>query len=198
MTATWIHESAQIIGRVRIGNFSSVLPFAVLRGDLSSIEIGNYSNIQDHCMAHSDVGHYVKIGNFVTVGHGAVLHGCAVEDCCVIGMKSVLMNGSKVGSGSIVAVGTVVREGMIVPPGSLVVGNPAVIKEKRYVGYAPMIESALIYYFLTRFYLKRSLPDERAVEKIYRISKEMSVDFNIKLTGGCSIDELAKEEYRLQ
>lgn len=197
MADTWIHESAQIIGRVRIGRFSSVLPFAVLRGDLSSIEIGNYSNIQDHCVAHNDMGHDVKIGNFITVGHGAVLHGCTVEDCCVIGMKSVLMNGSKIGKGSIVAVGTVVKEGMVVPPGSLVVGNPAVIKEKRYAGFAKMIENALIYYFLTRFYLKGTLPDENTVERIYRISQNLSKDFDTKIAQGCSIDKLANEEYSL-
>ncbi len=197
MSQTWIHETAQIIGRVSIGDFSSVLPFAVLRGDLSSIEIGNYSNIQDHCVAHSDMGHYVKLGHFITVGHGAVLHGCAVEDCCVIGMKSVLMNGSKIGRGSIVAVGTVVKEGMIVPPGSLVVGNPAVIKEKRYATCAQMIENALIYYFLTRFYLKKTLPGESEVERIYTLSKKMAKDFDAKIAQGCSIEELSKEEYRL-
>ncbi len=198
MSQTWIHETAQIIGKVRIGDFSSVLPFAVLRGDLSSIEIGNYTNIQDHCMAHSDMGHYVKLGNFITVGHGAVLHGCAVEDCCVIGMKSVLMNGSRIGRGSIVAVGAVVKEGMIVPPGSLVVGNPAVIKEKRYATYAQMIENALIYYFLTRFYLKGILPDESEVERIYTLSKKMAEDFDAKIAQGCSIEELAKEECCLE
>lgn len=197
MADTWIHESAQIIGRVRIGKFSSVLPFAVLRGDLSSIDIGNYTNIQDHCIAHSDMGHYVKIGNFITMGHGAVLHGCAVEDCCIIGMKSVLMNGSKIGKGSIVAVGTVVKEGMIVPPGSLVVGNPAVVKENRYTGCAQMIENALIYYFLTRFYLNASLPDEKTVARIYRVAREIAGDIDVKLREGVDIAKIAGEEIPL-
>jgi carbonic anhydrase/acetyltransferase-like protein (isoleucine patch superfamily) len=193
-TNIWIHDTARIIGRVKLGDFSSVLPYAVLRGDLSSIDIGRYTNIQDHCIAHSDMGHYVKIGNFITVGHAAILHGCAVEDCCIIGMNAVLMNGAKIGRGSIVAVGTIVKENMIVPPGSLVVGNPAVIKENRYTGCAQMIENALIYYFLTRFYLKGGLPSEQDVSLIYRTAKQRAGELDARIRQGENIDTIAEEE----
>ncbi|MCX7678087.1 MAG: gamma carbonic anhydrase family protein [Spirochaetes bacterium] len=193
----WVHETAKLIGRVSIGNFSSVLPYAVLRGDISSISVGNYTNIQDHCIAHSDFGYYVKLGHFVTVGHSAILHGCTVEDCCIVGMKAVLMNGSKIGRGSIVGVGTVVKEGAIIPPGSLVVGNPAIIKENRYESFAGMIENALIYYFLTRFHKEKTIPDERTVEKIYCMSKSFAADLDEKIKRGATVETLANEEYFL-
>lgn len=195
--STWIHESVLIFGKVRIGNFSSVLPYAVLRGDLSSIDIGCYTNIQDHCMVHNDMGYSVKVGNFVTVGHGVVLHGCTVEDCCIVGMKSVIMNGSRIGAGSIVGSGTVIKEGMVIPPRSLVIGNPAVVKENRYTSFDHMIENALIYFFLTRFYLKGQLPTDSEVERIYRYSRILAQDLNNKISCGMPIESLVKDEYHL-
>ncbi len=187
---TFIHEKAEIIGRVAIGPCSSVLPHAVLRGDLSTIEIGRYSNIQDCCVAHSDMGHFVRVGNFVTVGHGAVLHGTEIGDFCVVGMKSVLMNGSFVGRGSIVAAGTLVKENMKVPPFSLAVGNPAVIKENRYSDYATPLESALIYYYLTRWYLRGSLPGEDDVRNIYATAKSEATRISDMLMKGDDISSI--------
>jgi carbonic anhydrase/acetyltransferase-like protein (isoleucine patch superfamily) len=187
---TFIHEKAVVLGRVTIGPCSSVLPHAVLRGDLSTIDIGKYSNIQDNCVAHSDMGHLMRVGNFVTVGHGAVIHGTDIGDCCVVGMKSVLMNGSSVGRGSIVAAGTLVKENMAVPPFSLAVGNPAVIKENRYPDFLTPLESALIYYYLSRCYLRGSLPEEREIGKIYEAAKSGASMINEHLMKGDDISSI--------
>ena len=39
--------AAHVIGRVKIGDYSSVWPGTVIRGDINEITIGKYSNIQD-------------------------------------------------------------------------------------------------------------------------------------------------------
>jgi carbonic anhydrase/acetyltransferase-like protein (isoleucine patch superfamily) len=190
---TFIHERAVIHGRVTVGPFSSVWPHAALRGDLSTIEIGRYSNIQDNCVAHSDMGHCVRVGDFVTVGHGAVIHGTEIGDCCVVGMKSVLMNGSSVGRGSIVAAGSLIKENLAVPPFSLAVGNPAIIKENRYADYLTTLESSLIYYYLSRCYMRGTLPAEEEIGKIYASAKSTAAMINGRLMKGEDISAIANE-----
>ena len=122
---TFIAPDASLIGKVRIGSYSSVWFNAVLRGDMAYISIGDETSFQDLSMGHADPGFPLIIGNRVTVGHQCVLHGCEVEDDCLIGMGSILMNGVKIGRGSIVGAGAVLLEGMEVPPFSMVAGSPA-------------------------------------------------------------------------
>ena len=126
---TFIAPDASLIGRVRIGAFSSVWFNAVLRGDMEQISIGDETSFQDLSMGHSDPGFPLIIGNRVTVGHNCVMHGCEIEDDCLIGMGAILMNGVKIGQGSIVGAGAVLLEGMEVPPFSMVVGSPAKIRK---------------------------------------------------------------------
>ena len=126
---TFIAPDASLIGRVRIGAFSSVWFNAVLRGDMEQISIGDETSFQDLSMGHSDPGFPLIIGNRVTVGHNCVMHGCEVEDDCLIGMGAILMNGVKIGRGSIVGAGAVLLVGMEVPPFSMVVGSPAKIRK---------------------------------------------------------------------
>ena len=66
---TFIAPDASLIGRVRIGAYSSVWFNAVLRGDMEHISIGDETSFQDLSMGHSDPGFPLIIGNRVTVGH---------------------------------------------------------------------------------------------------------------------------------
>lgn len=122
----WVHPSAVVIGRVTLGRRVSIWPGTVLRGDILEIDIGDESNIQDLCVAHTSHGIApVKIGRRVVVGHRVVLHGVSVGDNALIGMGSILLDGCTIGSGSIVAAGALVTEGARIPPNSLAVGVPA-------------------------------------------------------------------------
>ncbi|HAF89254.1 MAG: gamma carbonic anhydrase family protein [Deltaproteobacteria bacterium] len=127
--SAFIAPDASLIGRVRIGEYSSVWFNAVLRGDMEHISIGDETSFQDLSMGHADPRFPLIIGNRVTVGHHCVMHGCKVEDDCLIGMGAVLMNGVKIGRGSIVGAGAVLLEGMEVPPFSMVAGSPAKIRK---------------------------------------------------------------------
>lgn len=120
-----IFEGAKIRGSVKIDAESSVWFNAVLRGDIESITIGKYSNVQDNCVIHTSKDHPVKLGDYVSVGHAAVLHGCEIEDNCLIGMNSTVLNGAKIGKNSIIGAGAVVIEGKKFDEGSLILGIPA-------------------------------------------------------------------------
>ena len=124
----FIASGVQVIGKVQLGEYSSVWYNAVIRGDINYIKIGRETNIQDNCVLHVTHELPVIIGEGVTVGHGAILHGCVIEDECLIGMGAIILDGAKIRKGSVVAAGALVRERMQVPPHSLVAGVPAVVK----------------------------------------------------------------------
>lgn len=126
----FVAPNATVLGRVRLGNDSSVWFGAVVRGDTEVVEIGDRSNIQDLSVLHADPGYPCRIGNGVTVGHAAIVHGATVHDGALIGIRAVVLNGAVIGSGAIVGAGSVVPEGREIPPGHLAVGVPArVIRE---------------------------------------------------------------------
>ncbi len=129
--SSWVAPSADLIGRVILGEEVSVWYHCVLRGDYQEIRIGDQSNVQDGTVFHIVRGHDgaaglpVSIGNGVTIGHQAVIHACTVEDRCLIGMGATLLDGCRIGSDSIVGAGSLVTKGKAFPPGSLILGSPA-------------------------------------------------------------------------
>ena len=125
----YVDASAQVIGDVELADHSSVWMNAVVRGDVNSIRIGPYSNVQDNCVVHvfKDL-HPTLVADHVTVGHSVTLHGCRIDSWCLIGMGATILNGAHVGEESIVAAGTLIPEGMVVPPRSLVMGIPGKVR----------------------------------------------------------------------
>ncbi len=125
--STFVHETALVIGNVRIGKNCGVYPYAVIRGDENTIDIDDGTNVQDNCVIHCDVDHSVKIGKNVSLGHCSVIHGATIEDLCLIGINSTVLNGAKIGKGSIIGANALVTTDMIVPENSLVIGVPGKI-----------------------------------------------------------------------
>jgi carbonic anhydrase/acetyltransferase-like protein (isoleucine patch superfamily) len=127
----YVDESAQVVGDVVLGEQASIWMNAVVRGDVHSIRIGAFSNIQDCCVLHGMRNQYsVNIAEWVTVGHNVTLHGCTVEDTCLIGIGCVILNNVRVGRGSIIAAGTVIPEGVVIEPNSLVMGVPGKVRKQ--------------------------------------------------------------------
>jgi carbonic anhydrase/acetyltransferase-like protein (isoleucine patch superfamily) len=126
----FVAPNATLIGRVSLGEDSSIFYGAVLRADSDSITIGAGSNLQDNVTVHVDEGKPMTVGERVSVGHSAVLHGCTIENDCLIGMSATVLNNAVIGAGSLVAAGAVVLEGSIIPPRSLVAGVPAKVRRE--------------------------------------------------------------------
>ena len=130
---TWIANSADVIGRTKIAEDSSIWFQVVIRGDVHFITIGSRTSIQDGSMIH--VTHHKKadmsdgnpttIGDDVTVGHKVMLHGCTIEDACLIGMSTTILDGAVIGKESIVGAGSLVTKNKVFPPRSLIMGSPA-------------------------------------------------------------------------
>ena len=124
----WIAPDARVIGRVSLGPEASVWFGAVLRGDVEPISVGPGTNVQEHCVLHTDEGFPLSVGPECTIGHRAILHGCTVGAGCLVGMGAIVLNGAVVGAGSLVGAGALVTEGTVIPEGSLVVGAPAKVR----------------------------------------------------------------------
>ena len=124
----YIDPSAVLIGDVTVGARSSVWCNVSIRGDTSSVRIGDETSIQDNSCLHEDSDAPLRIGNRVVVGHSCTVHGCDVGDECLIGMGATILSKARIGAGSIVAAGAVVLGGTEVPPRSLVAGVPGQVK----------------------------------------------------------------------
>lgn len=128
---SYVHESAQVIGDVVMGENSSIWPMAVVRGDVNAIRIGANSNIQDLAMLHvshrrdSDPdGSPLVIGDNVTIGHSVVLHGCSIGDECLIGIGTIVLDDAVIQPRVMVGAGSLVPPGKVLESGYLYLGRP--------------------------------------------------------------------------
>lgn len=122
----FIAENCTIVGDVTIGTHCSVWFNAVIRGDVNSITIGDYTNIQDGVVIHAT---YLKaaatIGSYVSIGHNALVHGCTLQDHVLVGMGAIVMDHALVQEFVIIAAGAVVLENTVCESGYLYAGIPA-------------------------------------------------------------------------
>lgn len=126
--SAFIHETAEVIGKVTICKNVSVWPNAVIRGDIEAIIIGDGSNIQDNTVIHTDIGTPTVLGKGISVGHSVILHSCIVKDNCLVGMGAILLEGVVIEEECLIGAGALVSPGKTVPRGSLVIGVPARVK----------------------------------------------------------------------
>ena len=124
--SAFIADGVCLIGDVRIGADSSIWYNAVLRGDVSYIEIGKNTNIQDGVVIHtSRINGPSIIGDNVTIGHLAIIHASKIHDFGFVGMKAMVMDKSIVEPYGMVAAGAVVTPGKVVGSKELWSGVPA-------------------------------------------------------------------------
>ena len=121
----FIAEGARITGQVEIGSRTGIWYNAVLRGDITSITVGEDCNIQDNVVVHGDEIYDVKICDRVSVGHSSIIHGCTIDDGAVIGMGSIILNGAHIGKGCLIGAGSLVTKKTVIPDGAMAFGRPA-------------------------------------------------------------------------
>ena len=123
----WVAPSAAVIGRVTLGEDTSVWFNAVIRGDNETIRIGARCNVQEGAVLHVDPGFPMLIEDVVTVGHMVMLHGCTIGKGALIGIGAIVLNGAKIGGGCLIGAGALIPQGKEIPPNSLVMGAPGKI-----------------------------------------------------------------------
>lgn len=121
----FIHPSAEISGKVKIGARASIWGGCVLRGDVDWITVGEDSNVQDGCVFHTSHGVPTTLKKGVTVGHRAVIHGATVHDYTLIGMGAILLDHAVVEENCLIGAGALVKEHGVIPKGHLALGMPA-------------------------------------------------------------------------
>ena len=145
----YIAPSADVIGKVILGENANIWHQCVVRGDVNWIRVGKNTNVQDLTMLHVTKDFALTIGAQVSIGHSVTLHGCTIGDHCLIGMGAIIMDGASVGANCVVAAGSIVPPNKTFPDGCMIMGNPAVLKRqltpeeillfgnhyKAYVGY---------------------------------------------------------------
>ncbi len=144
----WVADSAEVIGDVYLGQQASVWFGVVIRGDHQNapIHIGDYSNVQENSVIHTDENLPVHIGNYVTIGHMAMLHGCEVGDNSLIGIGAVVLNGAKIGKNCIIGANSLVTENKVIPDNSLVMGSPAKVVKTLTNEQAQMLKQSALHY----------------------------------------------------
>ncbi|WP_418318786.1 gamma carbonic anhydrase family protein [Piscinibacter sakaiensis] len=120
-----VAAEATLIGRVTLGERTSVWPGAVLRADNEPIRVGDDCNVQEGAVLHTDPGFPLDLGKGVSVGHQAMLHGCSIGEGTLVGIQAVVMNGAVIGRQCLIAAGALVTEGKQFPDRSLILGAPA-------------------------------------------------------------------------
>ena len=142
----WVADNATVIGQVELGQKVSIWFGAVVRADNSKIKLGNFSNVQENAVLHTDAGIEMQIGDYVTIGHLAMLHGCTVGDNTLIGINAVVLNHAVIGKNCIIGANALIPEGKVIPDNSVVMGSPGkVVKTLDESAEARLKTSALHY-----------------------------------------------------
>ncbi len=151
----FVHPSAEVSGKVKIGPRASVWGGCILRGDVDWIEIGEDSNIQDASVFHTSYGVPVRLEKRVTIGHRVIVHGATVKAYSLIGMGSILLDHSVVEENCLIGAGAVVKEHGVIPKGSLAFGTPAkVIRPLKPEEVKLIVDRAAEYVGLAAQYVK--------------------------------------------
>lgn len=145
----FIAPTADVIGRVFLGDNVNIWFKTVIRGDVNQIRIGADTNVQDLSMLHVTKDHELIIGSGVSIGHSVTIHGANIGNHCLIGMGAVILDGAVIGNHCVVAAGTLVPPGKKYPDGSFIIGNPALLKRsltsEEKILYGDHYKSYLIY-----------------------------------------------------
>ena len=128
---SWCAPSAVLVGDVDLYEQVSIWHNCVLRGDLNTIKIGAFSNVQDRTVIHAarssptGLPAATIVGRSVTIGQACMLRSVTIEDECIVGDKCVLLEGSMMEKHSVLTAGSVLPPGRRVPTGQMWSGNPA-------------------------------------------------------------------------
>ena len=126
----YIAPTAYVGGDVRIGDQSTIMHHAVVRGDVAAVRVGCRVNVQDGAILHTAHDVQLDIADEVAIGHRAVVHCREVGSRTLIGIGAIILDDCVIGRDCIIAAGTVLAPGTRIPDGSVVMGLPGRVVRK--------------------------------------------------------------------
>jgi len=123
----YVSPNATIIGDVMIKDHAVVWPGSVIRGDFSTITIGEYATIFDGVVLHARTKNSpINIGNYSIIETGSCIYGMFTEDYVTISRNSVVFEGTTIGEGVLILPDSIVPSGMNIPARTVMQGDPVI------------------------------------------------------------------------
>lgn len=125
-----IDKSAEIHGKVRLGNDVYIAQGSILSSNDDSIKIENSTWVLENSVIIGSPDFPTRVGQKTVFGHKCIAIGTKIGDLCEIGNGTIFLQGSVVGNMCIFGEGTIIPENMVIPDKSVVIGRPARILRK--------------------------------------------------------------------
>ena len=123
----YVSPNATIIGDVAVKDHAVIWPGTVIRGDFSTVTIGEYTTIFDGVVLHARTKNSpINIGNYSIIETGACIYGLFTEDYVTISKNTVVFEGTSIGEGVLILPDSMVPSGMNIPARTVMQGDPVI------------------------------------------------------------------------
>jgi carbonic anhydrase/acetyltransferase-like protein (isoleucine patch superfamily) len=123
----YVSPNATLIGDVVIKDHAVIWPGTVIRGDFSTITIGEYATVFDGVVLHARTKNSpINIGNYCIIETGSCIYGLFTEDYVTISKNSVVFEGTTIGEGVLILPDSMVPSGMNIPARTVMQGDPVI------------------------------------------------------------------------
>lgn len=123
----YVSPNATIIGDVAIKDHAVIWPGAIIRGDFSTVTIGEYTSVFDGVALHARTKNSpINIGNHCIIETGSCIYGLFTEDYVIISKNTVVFEGTSIGEGVIILPDSMVPSGMNIPARTVMQGDPVI------------------------------------------------------------------------
>jgi carbonic anhydrase/acetyltransferase-like protein (isoleucine patch superfamily) len=123
----YVAPNATIIGDVNIKDHAVIWPGCVIRGDYSTVTIGEYTTIFDGVVLHARTKNSpINIGNYNIIETGTCIYGLFTEDYVIISKNTVVFEATTMGEGVLILPDSTVPAGVNIPARTVMQGDPVI------------------------------------------------------------------------
>lgn len=125
-----IEDSANLIGKISLGDGAYIAQGTILRSEDDSLQIGENTMVLENSVLIGTPSSPLTVGSKTVFSHKSIAIGTEIGDLCEIGNGVIMLPGSKIGDMCIFGEGTIIPENTVIPDKSVVVGRPGRIIRK--------------------------------------------------------------------